>query len=104
MNKQTISKIKKGYTFTFDVPSIMSIKHSPKETDSLLCEHQYGERYSFSYETNDDMFFAIYRDGMYMDCKWKIEKETNNLYVNIRNRFGHKWQEYIPGEYVIKIL
>ena len=104
MNKQQINKIKKGYTFTFDVPSIMSIKHSPNEQDSLLCEHQYGERYTFSYETLEDMYFAIYKNGMYLDCEWKIEKETRNLYVYIKNRVSERWESYIPGEYMIKLL
>ena len=104
MNKQQINKIKKGYTFMFDVPSIMSIKYSPNEEDSLLCEHQYGERYTFSYETLEDMYFAISKNGIYLDCKWKIEKETRNLYVHIKNGFSERWESYIPGEYMIKFV
>lgn len=104
MNTQIITNIKKGRIFTFDVPSIMSIKHSPREKDSLLCEHQYGEKYTFSYETMEDMYFAICKNGMYLDCKWRIEKETNNLYVKIKNKWSERWEPYVPGEYIIKFI
>ena len=100
MNNQKINRLKKGNVFTFDVPFIMSIKKSPKEEQSLLCEHQYGEKYAFKNETDNHMFFVVYKNGKELDCKWIIEKETNILYVSIIS----EWELYIPGEYVIKFI
>lgn len=99
-----IPKIKTGKLFTFDMPTVFSIKLSPRETDSIYCEHQYGQTYKYKYETSESIYFAVYLNGTYVDCKWKIEKATHNLYVKIHNSKGDKWELYIPGEYIIKLI
>ena len=104
MNFNKLISLRRGYMFTFDNPTIMSIKRSPSDVNSMLHEHQYGEKYSLSYETNEYIHFAIYKNGMYIDCKWKIEKQTYDLLVYIKNKLGDKWVRYVPGEYVIKVL
>ena len=104
MNKNILKNIKNGKPFKFDVPLTMSIKRSPNELDCLKCEHQYNETYIFRYETEDYLHFALCRNNnIIVDCKWKIEKYTNILYVYIKNS-STGWERYSPGEYVIKVL
>jgi len=104
MNFNKLVNMRRGYMFTFDRPSIMSIKRSPSEQYALLHEHQYNEKYLLSYETREHIYFAILKNGIYMDCKWKMEKETYDILVYIKNRPGDKWIRYIPGEYTVKML
>jgi hypothetical protein len=103
MNRNILKTIKGGMPFKFDVPVTMSIKRSPMELDCLKCEHQYNETYIFRCETEDNLHFALCRNNNNIDCKWRIEKHTNNLYVYIKNS-STGWEQYCPGEYVIKVL
>lgn len=104
MNFNKLVSLRRGYMFTFDRPTIMSIKRSPSEHHAMLHEHQYGEKYILSYETQEYVHFAILKNGVYKDCKWKLDKQTYDILVYIKNRIGDKWVRYVPGEYVIKTL
>jgi len=103
MNFNTLVNMRRGYTFAFDNPSITSIKRSPPEYDACLHEHQYNEMYILTHETHVHFHFAIFKNGVYKDCKWKMEKETYNIMVYIKNKSECYWERYVPGEFVIKI-
>lgn len=104
MNFNKLISIRRGCMFKFDRPSITTIKRSPSEYYSCLHEHQYGEKYVLSYETDAHIYFAILKNGIYQDCKWRMEKETFHILIYIKTRFGESWERYAPGEYVIKML
>lgn len=96
MDFNKLIQIRRGYKFVFDTPTIMSIKRSPKEKNAMICEHQYGVKYRLKKETHEYQTYEC--NGI--ECEWKLNHKTYELYVKI----GLKWEIYLPGEYVIKVL